>query len=611
MVVVNRAYDIQAIIPAARRILSIHTVALGDDLIHAARRVPADLLREVIDNAFRGQPASAHVDIPTAGAPTKPREIELKAFPQASESANRNLDRVTILLTDVTVEDASPAESPDEGIEHRALVRQTATDLKRRLDLGAEDTASADLLPAALRALESALEQLESLDASFREVDGARRELLSANLELASVNTSLRDQNEELLMSNEESQAAVEEIQTLSEEQQASNEELETLNEELQATIEELNTSNDDLEARGLELQESASRLEAERSRQVAILASMADAVLVVGPDGQTIAANDALWRMFPEHGEAFQPQDDNGEVLPSYAWPQRRAANGEAFRLEFTWSDPSGERRWYEAVAQPIREAGQGGVVVIRDITDRSLLGLQTVFLALASHELRTPLTAISGSLQFIQRLAGPDADPQRRLHYVELGLEQVHLLDSLIRDLTDVVRLQEGRLRVELTPLDLVPLVQEVVELEQADGEPPPVQLFLQEPELVVRGDRVRLQQVLRNLIGNARKYAAASPSIDVRLSQEAQSAQIEVRDFGPGISAADLPHIFRRFFQVRRDGAPGSRGGLGLGLYISHQLVQAHGGIIGADSEPGQGARFTIRLPLADATSLSAAD
>jgi two-component system CheB/CheR fusion protein len=342
------------------------------------------------------------------------------------------------------------------------------------------------------------------------------------------------------------------------------------------------------------------------------MLASMADAVLVVDRDGQSIASNEAFSAMFSGDGASFQPEDDNGEPLPHYAWPQRRAANGESFTVQFTRPGPTGDRRWYEAVGQPIRsDYPAGGVVVIRDITDRSLLGLQTAFLALASHELRTPLTAISGRLQFLQRLAGPDSDPQRRLHYVELGLEQVHLLDGLIRDLTDVVRLQEGRLRVELAPIDLVPLVQEIVDLEHASGEQPPVRFDTDAEQVVVRGDRARLQQVLRNLIGNARKYAGASPSIDLRLSRMAQSGEIEVRDFGPGIPPADLPHIFTRFYQVRRDGTAGSRGGLGLGLYISYQLIQAHGGTIRAESEPGRGARFIIRLPLADTTSPRAPD
>jgi two-component system CheB/CheR fusion protein len=525
-----------------------------------------------------------------------------------------------ILLKDLTATDESAPSLPDDRMEQRAWVAETAAELKRSLEHGAvanvstdvSTDVSADVLSKGLRALESALVEIDSLDETLRQIDSARRELLAAKLELAIIVTALRVQNQELLVTNEEAQAAIEEVQTLSEEQQASNEELETLNEELHATIEELNTTNDDLEARGLELQEAAVRLDSERSLQAAILSSLADALLVIGPDGEQIAANEAFHRMFPEDGAGFQPQDDNGEPLPSYAWPQRRAANGEAFTVAFTRLNSNGDRRWYEAIGQPIREDGRaGGVVAIRDITDRSLLGLQTAFLALASHELRTPLTAISGSLQFLRRLAGPDSDPQRRVHYVELGLEQVQLLDGLIRDLTDVVRLQEGQLRVELAPIDLLPLIQEIVDLDHARDEQPPVRFDPHAQQLVVRGDRARLQQVLRNLIGNARKYAGASPSIDLGLRRMAQSAEIEVRDFGPGIPPADLPHIFSRFYQARRDGAPGSRGGLGLGLFISHQLIQAHGGTIRAESEPGRGARFILRLPLGDATSPQAPD
>jgi two-component system CheB/CheR fusion protein len=171
-------------------------------------------------------------------------------------------------------------------------------------------------------------------------------------------------------------QAAMEEIETLNEEMQATNEELETLNEELQATIEELHTTNDDLEARNLEMQALATARAAERARLAAVLLTMDDAVFVVDHTGAVTLTNAAVERLLGPAGATFVPQDEEGQPLPDVQTPRARAARGETFSLTFTLPRPDGTRRRFEATGQPIpsAEAGQGGVVVIRDVTDRSL---------------------------------------------------------------------------------------------------------------------------------------------------------------------------------------------------------------------------------------------
>src|SRR5581483_8540399 len=221
-------------------------------------------------------------------------------------------------------------------------------------------------------------ERLAALVARLTETN---RQLLEANQELTTVNAELRSSNEELLVANEEAQAATEEVETLNEELQATNEELETLNEELQATVEELNTTNDDLEARNLEAQALATEREeqrqiseAERARLAAVLLSMSDAVMVVDPSGTVVLANAAAERLFGSAGSGFVPEDEEGRPLPDDAWPLARAARGENFSLTFTLPEAAGathRRRWYEATGQPIAGTGQGGVVVIRDITE------------------------------------------------------------------------------------------------------------------------------------------------------------------------------------------------------------------------------------------------
>jgi two-component system CheB/CheR fusion protein len=256
--------------------------------------------------------------------------------------------------------------------------------------------------------------------------------------------------------------------------------------------------------------------------------------------------------------------------------------------------------RRWFEATGQPIQSEGldQGSVVVIRDITERSVLRMQEEFLALVSHELRTPLTPIHGYLTLLSRLLETEGADERAQHYLARVQEQMQRLQRLVDDLLDVGRLREGKLQLDREPVDLVPLVQGLVEALQAATEGPRVELAVAEDPLVVAGDAARLSQVVLNLLTNAVKYAADSERIDVRLRREAGEALLEVQDYGPGIPAAAQPHLFDRFYQAARRTA---QDGLGVGLFITRELVRAHGGTIEVRSNEGAGATFTVRLPL----------
>ncbi|MBA3827031.1 MAG: ATP-binding protein, partial [Ktedonobacterales bacterium] len=131
---------------------------------------------------------------------------------------------------------------------------------------------------------------------------------------------------------------------------------------------------------------------------------------------------------------------------------------------------------------------------------------------------------------------------------------------------------------------------------------GVPQPPIVIEEPPQgtLLIAGDAVRLEQILTNLLTNASKYAADSPQIVVRLRQVAQDAEIEVQDQGPGIAATDLPQLFQRFHQVQAE-ATAAHTGLGLGLFLTRELVVAHGGDITVRSQVGQGTTFTLHFPL----------
>ncbi len=366
---------------------------------------------------------------------------------------------------------------------------------------------------------------------------------------------------------------------------------------------------NEGLLLAGLREQELAAALEAERARLAVILAGIGDAVLVVDGAGTPVRTNAAYARLLGGVDVSFAPEDAQGRTLPPDETPRARAARGETFSVEFSVPAADGSRRWFEANGQPLRDHSAGdhsvghAVVVIRDITASSAQRrLQDEFLSLASHELRTPLTAIQGYLDLLRIRARDTSDDERLVRYATQAHGQARRLTALVGDLTDVARLQSGKLTLDLTPVDLVPLAARVV--ETARDLPPghTIGLDADTAPLWVRGDAGRLEQVLFNLLTNAFAHASSDAPTDVRLRRVGDGITLDVQDYGRGIAADQLPHLFARFYQVARADRP-SQGGLGLGLFICQELVAAHGGRIAVASTEGEGTTFTVWLPLLD--------
>jgi two-component system, chemotaxis family, CheB/CheR fusion protein len=330
-----------------------------------------------------------------------------------------------------------------------------------------------------------------------------------------------------------------------------------------------------------------------------ATLSAMSDAVMVVAPDGTLELTNAAFDRSFGP-SQTFVPEDELGRQLPEADWPQRRAARGQSFTMLFTLREPEGARRWYEGSGQPLLINGtqQGGVVVIRDVTDRSLRHLQEQFLAVAGHELRTPLTALSLSIDLAARQVERSGDERLRQHIVRAA-QQTRRLTELAHEIVDVVRLTTTTLPIERTPLDLSALIRRVLDTIQVIAGEQPVSLQGDDAPLVISGDARRIEQVLLNLLVNAVTFSGGTGPIEISLRQADGVAKVQVRDHGPGIPAHVLPHVFDRFYRV--DDERSAREGLGLGLFIARELVNAHEGQIEVESTMGSGATFTVRLPL----------
>jgi PAS domain S-box-containing protein len=225
----------------------------------------------------------------------------------------------------------------------------------------------------------------------------------------------------------------------------------------------------------------------------------------------------------------------------------------------------------------------------------------LRDEFLSIASHELKTPLTPLSLKLQMLASEAQRQPEsPFRRAvqNYITIGSRQVKKLSELVNDLLDVARIAGGRLRLELEEVELGTLVREVITRYEPEAVRAGSKLTLEEAPEAVTGhwDRLRLEQVITNLVDNAIKYGAGKP-IRVFVDSDANRARLRVRDEGIGIAPEHLSRIFERFARAVSDR---HYGGLGLGLYITHTIVQALSGSIQVESTPGLGATFTVVLP-----------
>jgi signal transduction histidine kinase len=215
---------------------------------------------------------------------------------------------------------------------------------------------------------------------------------------------------------------------------------------------------------------------------------------------------------------------------------------------------------------------------------------------LSIAGHELKTPLTALQLQIQSVQDRTGAlDGKLARKLERIARSSAR---LAELIEALLDVSRLATGRFELNPGLADLTALVNEGVEhlREAADQAGCALQVHAP-PALPGVWDRLRIEQLLSNLLSNAFKYGAGSP-VEISLAQEGDAAILRVSDGGPGIPEGDLERIFGRF---ERATSMRHYGGLGLGLYVARQIAEAHGGAISATNQPGGGACFTIRLPL----------
>jgi PAS domain S-box-containing protein len=222
--------------------------------------------------------------------------------------------------------------------------------------------------------------------------------------------------------------------------------------------------------------------------------------------------------------------------------------------------------------------------------------------FLSIASHELRTPLTPLRLHLHDLlrrARSAGLAAQPPDIVTTrLESASRQVDRVSRLVSNLLDVTRIVSGHVSLEREQVDLAALVREVLERADPEVQRGNYRIQLETTGAVIGSwDRLRIDQVVTNLVSNALKYGQGRP-VDIKVTREGGRARLSVRDHGIGIPSDQLERIFGRF---ERAASERTYGGLGLGLYIVRRFVEAHGGLVRVESPPGEGATFTVELPL----------
>ena len=339
-----------------------------------------------------------------------------------------------------------------------------------------------------------------------------------------------------------------------------------------------------------------------------AVIAAMPDPMVVLDHEGRVIAFNAGAAALAPalRRGGPASIALRTPELVEAI---RTAGSTGKLQRVEFSSRMPP--PRWSEAFVAPIAPAedGRSGIVItVHDLTPiRRVEEMRADFVANVSHELRTPLAAITG---FIDTLQGPARDdPAARERFLGIMQAQAWRMARLIDDLLSLSRIELRAHQRPESPVDLVPIVRQVTDGLQLLARERGVAIEVTAPAepLVILGDRDELIRLFENLVENGLKYGASGKRLDIALTRLAAAdgkpeASVAVSDYGPGIAAEHLPRLTERFYRVDV-GESRAQGGTGLGLALVKHILNRHQGALSIDSQEGQGATFTVRLPLAN--------
>ncbi len=354
-------------------------------------------------------------------------------------------------------------------------------------------------------------------------------------------------------------------------------------------------------------------KIEAERraAEMDAIFMAMPDPLIVYNTKGEAVSINPATLLTFgydpigmssEEVIRRNQARYPDGTIIKPKETGIYQALHGKTVvSRPFVLKNDRGEEIAVLLSASPIYIKGKtsGAVIIMHDVSERLKLEQQKdEFIAIASHELKTPITTLKAFVQILQKRLTKKADQENRI-FLDRMDGQLEKLATLVKEMLDVSRIESGIIPLHNERFDFDPLIYEAID---------DLQRISHRHHLIIRGstgkkiwgDKNRLTQVVTNLILNAIKYSPTTDKVIVHLLNNNHNVIIKVRDFGIGIAKEDQAKIFERFFRVK--GASGERfPGLGLGLYISAEIIRAHGGKIWVKSTPQKGSTFFFSLPI----------
>lgn len=356
--------------------------------------------------------------------------------------------------------------------------------------------------------------------------------------------------------------------------------------------------------------------LSATATRQSAIFDGAIDAIITLNPSGSIETVNAAAQRMFGYSASELDRRDvsllvdiatdGDGEFLKRLGASQGALEDGLLRQMEATRKD--GQVFPVDVALGAMQlPTGTHVVAVVRDISERRRIEqLKDEFVSTVSHELRTPLTSIAGSLGL---LAGGAAGPlpEKAARLIQIAQANSQRLVRLINDILDIEKIESGKLRLEMAPLDLREVAARAIEGVRGYADELGVVLSLAEGEAApVRGDADRLIQVVTNLLSNASKFSPRGGEVRITVDPETRLARLSVADQGPGIPDSFRSRIFSKFAQA--DGSDTrAKGGTGLGLAIAREIAERHGGRLWFESAEGEGATFYLDLPLASESAI----
>lgn len=335
-----------------------------------------------------------------------------------------------------------------------------------------------------------------------------------------------------------------------------------------------------------------------EREKLSSILSYLAEAVIVVDPEGRILLMNQSTFGAL----QLYQDRAYIGQLLteaigytPLVNIYRRVRDMYESVTEELLL--PNGRTFHTNAAIYP----GIGCIIVMQDITPyKEMDKLKGELIATVSHDLKQPLSVMLGYLDLLQ-MRNQFNDVSQ--NYVQMIERAIRSMRQLIDDLLDMARVESG-LRIEMKPVPIRDVLMDSIIMNQSSAEGKSITVHVELPEEMpaVDGERQRLYQIFNNLISNAVKYTQPEGSVYVRAEQRGTFLRISVQDNGIGISPDDMAHIFERFYRVRRPETD-SIEGTGLGLAIVRALVEAHNGKIRVESRLNEGSTFFVTLPVSD--------